>query len=273
MYGYQYLSRYHFCRPHLWKWILAHMVLFSFLISSPTSGQSIERIFSSANEAYFKGDFDSAIKQYEKLVQAGIRDPDVYFNLATAYARKGKYGKAILYFERCLKADPGDETAEAGLAACRTILGKRQAESKGEATVQTKPPLSTALLRPFSENLLAWLLLVFNIAFFSIIIAYRFIKIESVRIGLGIAAPLLVILLLLSGASLVEKSEMLKEGQTAVITQNSSIREGPDPRASIRAQAQEGQSARILDQEEKFVKVRLGNGQEGWMNRSDIEKI
>ncbi|MBN1656210.1 MAG: tetratricopeptide repeat protein [Deltaproteobacteria bacterium] len=244
------------------------------LLSSPASAQSLQRIFSSANEAYFRGDFASAAKDYEKIVQAGVRDADVYFNLATAYARAGEYGKAILFYERGLKAKPGDEAAEAGLAACRNLLGKREAEKQGEAVVQTRPPLSEALVRPFSENLLAGLLLLFDFAFFALLIALRLSERESLRIGLGIAAPLIGFLLILTVGGLLVKSEALKEGRAAiVINDEAAIREGPDPRAQARGKAQQGQSARIIKGEADYVRVRLSDGSEGWMKRSDVEAI
>jgi tetratricopeptide (TPR) repeat protein len=253
------------------RFMIAALLL---LVCAPVSAQSLERIFSSANEAYFKGDFASAVKNYEKIVQAGMRDPDVYFNLATAYARVEEYGKAILFFERTLKERPGDNAAEAGLAACRTLLGKRLAEKQGEAMVQTRPPLTDALVRPFSENLLAWLLLIFDLSFFIVLVARRLSERESLRIGLGIAAPLIGLLLIVTTAALLVKSEALKEGKAAIVLkEDASMREGPDPRAQARGKAYQGQAARILEGESDYVRVRLANGSEGWMEKADVEAI
>ncbi len=238
------------------------------------SAQSLERIFSKANEAYFQGDFSAAAEHYEKLIQAGVDDGDVYYNLATAYARAGQLGRAILFFERSARANPNDEAAEAGLAACRAALGKRRAERKGEATVQTRPPLSEALLRPLSENLLAWLLAVFVLGFFAVLIAMRLPQREPVRVGMAVTASLLLILLLSTGGALLVKSQALKEGRAAVVLrEEAALHEGPDPRAQVRGVALEGQRARILGREGRFVRVRLAGGSEGWMKQQDVGQI
>jgi len=255
------------------KSLLISVALLS-LHCSPVWAQSLQRIFSSANESYFQGDFTSAAKHYEKIVEAGVRDADVYFNLATTYARLGEYGKAILFFERSLRIEPGNDAAEAGLTACRNLLGKREADKAGEAVVQTRPPLSDALVRPFSENLLAWLVLLFDLAFFLLLIALRVLQREAWRIGLGVATSLLGFLLVITSGGLIVKSEILKQGQAAIVLKDDAwIREGPDPRAQTRGKAQQGQSARILERETDYVRVRLSGGSEGWMKRSDVEAI
>jgi len=72
-------------------------------------GQTLGAMFSGGNEAFFRGDFAAAIGHYEQLVDAGVRDPDVYFNLATAYARHHDLGHAILYFERASRLSSSDD--------------------------------------------------------------------------------------------------------------------------------------------------------------------
>ena len=51
-----------------------------------TGESSLTGIFESANVAASRGDHANAIASYGKLIEAGVHDPDVYFNLATSYA-------------------------------------------------------------------------------------------------------------------------------------------------------------------------------------------
>lgn len=242
--------------------------------SAQSPAQSLQRIFSAANEAYFRGEHAAAAEQYEALVRAGVKDPDVYYNLATARAQAGDLGKAILYFERALRLDPGDEAAEAALAACREALGGRVADRKGEAMVRARPPLSEALVRPFSDGLLAWLVLLFDLLFFGSLVALRFAVREPVRVGLGVAAPLFALLLLLSGAGLLVKSEAFEQGRAGVVlTDDAPLREGPDPRAKVRGRVLEGQDVRILGSERGYLRVRIAGGDEGWLKQGDAEAI
>jgi tetratricopeptide (TPR) repeat protein len=244
------------------------------LAAGTLQAQSLQNIFSRGNEAYFQGDYAGAVAQYRKLADAGVDDADVYYNLAAAHARNGELGRAVLYLERAIRINPRDEAAEAALSTCRSALGHNRAEKEGEATVQTRPPLSKALVRPFSENQLAWMVAVFDLAFFGVLVALRIVRRESRRIALGVAAPLLGLLLLAAGAGLAVKSEVLENGRAAIVLlERAELREGPDPRAQVRATAREGQPARILAREGAYLRVRLGGGAEGWMKQKAVEEI
>ncbi len=247
----------------------------SLCVIYPTaSAQSLQRVFSAANEAYFRGEHVAAADGYESLVTAGVNDPDVYYNLATAQAQAGRLGKAILYFERALRLNPADEAAEKALAACREALGRRLADRKGEALVKARPPLAEALLQPFSENALGWLVLIFDLLLFASLVALGFAARESLRVALGVAAPLFGLLLLISAAGLLVKSEAFEPGRAGVVlVDDAPLREGPDPRAKIRARVLEGQDVRILQGESGYLRVKTAGGDEGWLRQSDAEGI
>ena len=242
--------------------------------AAPARAQSIDRIFSAANEAYFHGDFQAAAQQYERLVEAGVQDADVYFNLGLAHARLGELGKAVLYFERSLWLRPGDDAVEQELAAARTELGRRQAERDGEATLQARPPLSEALVRPFSADLLAWLALGLDVTFFALLLLRKSSRNEPLRLGLAVAAPLVALMLLAAGAGLLIKTGTFREGKSAIVLRDQAeLREGPDRSAQVRALAREGESARTLRREGAFVHVRLPGGTRGWMSADDLATI
>jgi tetratricopeptide (TPR) repeat protein len=244
------------------------------MLSPHAKAQSIERIFSTANEAYFHGELAKATELYQRLLDAGVRDPDVYFNLATAHARQGHFGSALLDFERELWLEPGDDMAEQELSAVRSLLGRRRAEREGQATMQARPPLFEALVRPLSADLLAGLLLALDALLFGLLLARTRVKREAVRLGLAISLPLLGLLLLAAASGLLVKLEAFKEGSAAIVVRDGAeLREGPDPHAQVRAAAHEGQAARLLRREEGFAHVQLEGGERGWMNVKDIGAI
>jgi len=251
-------------------------VTFGASAAAPASAcaQSLERIFSAGNEAYFRGDFTSAVQHYERLVAAGVHDPDVYFNLATAHARVGRLGHAVLYFERCLWLRAGDELAEQGLQAARSGLGKRRAEREGEATLKTRPPLADALVARVSADALAWALLVFDLLFFAALHARSRARRDGLHLGLTIAAPLLALLALTAGAGLAFKTQVWAEGDAAIVLRDGAeLREGPDSHAQVRARAHEGEDARVLRREGSFARVALSQGAHGWINYKDLQRI
>ena len=246
-----------------------------FGFAQEASAQRAEDLFREGNEAYFAGDLDAAIERYEALVAAGVDDPDVRFNLGTSYARKGRFGAAILEMERVLWLRPGDEGAERSIAAARSALGRERADREGEATVETRPPLVEAIVSGLSEATLAWLLLLFEALLLGAWIGRRVIRAEAGRLALGIALPFAAVLTLLSLGGLLVKTGALSDGAPGIVTGRDrvALREGPDPRAEERGWAHEGERARLVDETQGFVRVELPGGRGGWVPEADVGAI
>ncbi len=253
----------------------ATMLVIGLVLAAPSvRAQALPDLFEQGNAAFFRGDYTTAIARYEALVDAGVDDPDVHYNLGTAYARAGRCGHAIAAFERSLKRSAGDDAAEANLQTCQAQLGRRRAQRDGEATVQTRPPWADAVLRGISIDVLAWIALVLNTLLFGVLIVRRWVRRDIVHTALAVSAWLLALCLGIAALSLAVKAEWFREGSAAIVVrEDAPLREGPDPRARTRAQGREGEPARIVQREGSFVRVRLLRGPEGWMQRADVGAI
>lgn len=241
------------------------------LLPGAARADSLEEIFERANAAYFRGDYDAAAAGYRRLVEVGVVDADVAYDLATAEARRGHYGEAIQFFERALWLRPGDDEARAGLEAARAALGGRRAQSEGEAEVDAGPPLSEAFFGGLSRDLWAGATVAFDLAFFAVLTALLFVRREHLRLGLGVAAPLLAVALAVSGAGLATTSGWLQEGEPAVVlAARAALREGPDPRAEERHRAREGQRAWVLERDGEWMRVRVPSVGRGWVEADQV---
>jgi tetratricopeptide (TPR) repeat protein len=226
--------------------------------------ESLEEIYARGNAAYFRGDFDAASREYGRLVSLGVVDPDVTYNLAASEARRGRYGAAILFFERTLVLAPGDDDAERALASVRGMLGRRRAASRGEAEVDSGS-VGDAIFGSVSPDMLAFVLLAFVLVLSAALSGLLFARNESVRLGLGIAAVLSGIGVLVFGSGLALRAGWLDEGEPAVVLEERvPLREGPDPRSGERHTALEGQRAWVLDRDRGWTLVRIAGVGEGW---------
>lgn len=250
------------------------IVAFVIAGASEAHAEALADVFRTANEAYFRGDFKLAVQNYQRLVDAGVRDADVYFNLAIASARADELGNAILNLERADRLRPGDDETNTALETARATLGKRLAQAKGEATIQAKPPMSEALVRSVHEDTLAVAVLVFDVLFFGLLLAYPRLRTDAQRNTSAVAAAACGVLLLISGTGLFLKRGGQTEGSPAVVLrEGAELREGPDRHARQRASAHEGVSARVLASDGSFVRVKIPGGAEGWMAQHDIGLI
>ena len=67
---------------------------------------SPEQLWDRANTAYVNGDYHAAAEIYEGILAQGLSSVKLYYNLANAYFKVGRYGKAILYYNRALRLAP-----------------------------------------------------------------------------------------------------------------------------------------------------------------------
>ncbi|MBW8776507.1 MAG: tetratricopeptide repeat protein, partial [Stenotrophomonas sp.] len=97
-------------------------------------------------EAYRKGDFATARKQFE-----GIDNDAGWYNLANTLAREGNYDDAIAAYDRALALHPGMADAVANRAVVDAAR-KRKQSGGGQGQDQQKPPQNGQQKQPQSPQ-------------------------------------------------------------------------------------------------------------------------
>lgn len=240
--------------------------------SRTTESSSLTEIFEMANLAASRGDHENAAMSYSKLIEAGVHDPDVYFNLATSFAQAGDYPRAIHNYELALLLRPNDNKASQNLRDAEKALEERRAELEGEATIQRSSSISDAVYGSVSEDALAYGLLIANLVFF---LALAWVAVGRQRRRWPY--PVLVasgLLLLTAALGLGTKAGLLRDGPRAVaLDDHLVLREGPDPRAQVRGEARGGDRAEVVARDRDFVRLRVVSGLEGWAPASGVGMI
>ncbi len=75
---------------------------------------------------YREGNFSEAVEAFERIVQSGIQNGQLFYNLGNAYLKKGDIGHAILYYERAALLIPNDPDLKFNLNYARTLVKDRQ---------------------------------------------------------------------------------------------------------------------------------------------------
>jgi tetratricopeptide (TPR) repeat protein len=85
---------------------------------SPAVAQSTAQ-FAKANQELARGDFKTAIADYEELCRSGQHAPNLFYNLGNAYFRQKDFGRAILNYERAVALERHHPEANANLSIAR----------------------------------------------------------------------------------------------------------------------------------------------------------
>lgn len=250
-------------------------VLAMVLVGASASAQPLQSIFERANTAASQGAYDEAIRDYLALIGAGTQDPDVHYNLATAWAQRGDYPRAIWQFEKALRLRPNDEQAARDLDTARRLLALQRTEAEGQADIRPPRPAPEAVFQRWSEDTLARVVLGANAVFFVALALWttRRGRRRGARAA-GLLAATAATVLIIGATGLAVKSGTFRQGDPAILLGDPvPLLEGPDPRARVRATGRGGDRAEILDREGNFVEVVIPGVSRGWAESRHIGPI
>ena len=99
----------------------SRFVIASLLILLVSNGlwAADENSSAKADQAYSEGRFEEAATAYQELVRSGRWNANLFYNLGNAYYRLGKFGQAIVNYERALALEPHHPEADANLRLAR----------------------------------------------------------------------------------------------------------------------------------------------------------
>jgi hypothetical protein len=246
--------------------ILALLALSLFRVEAGADIETASALFKKGNQSYEEGKFEQAIEEYEEILNLGIRDFRVFYNLGNAHFRQKQLGKAILNYRRALALRPRDEDAQANLSYIKLYTLDKIEEQKIN-------PLSTMLhsfLNLWSVDEFAVLTSVFYTLsmFFGILMLFRGPK-RYLRLGFVAVLVLMVIF----GSSLLAKIYYESVDHGVVIAAQVQIRSGPGDDYVLQVTGHEGLEFQLDGESEGWYRISLPNGIRGWIPRDAAEII
>lgn len=259
-------------------------------VQSAGAAAGMEGLFAEGNALYEKGDFDGAIRRYRALVDEGVEQAGLYYNLANAHYKAGELGRAVLNYERALRIAPRDRDARENLALLRSQLRDKQFVREQNRVVAavvwlhhnltTREMLALASTFYLLSCLLAIVFVFRDSAPVSAV--YRRLSVVSPGRLAGfsrsqdlLAAVVVAALLFVStGASAFGKWTRESRGVSAVVLDPEvPVYSGPMEDATLQFKVHEGTVLRIDDERKGWMRIELPGGLSGWTVASAVERI
>ena len=229
-----------------------------------------QQVFKEANAAYAAANYSLAVEKYEAILNEKVFSKELYYNLANSYYRLNKTGKAVLNYERALRLAPADGDIKNNLSIAKSRI------------VEDIEPISNVFIvrwwRILRGGMSADGWSVWGIMFLWVGIAgialwllstERLMKKRGFLTGV-VLIPLSILPFLLARDAQLESSI---DYMGVITATESPFRSSPDANAAPVAILHEGIKIQILDKIAQLVKVRLPNGEEGWVEEGAIERI
>lgn len=81
-----------------------------------------EKLFYAGNALYEKRDYAKAVDTYHEILEQGVENARLYYNMGNAFFKMGKLGYAILNYEKSKRLDPGDSDLRSNLEYARSLV-------------------------------------------------------------------------------------------------------------------------------------------------------
>ncbi|MEG2336610.1 MAG: tetratricopeptide repeat protein [Bacteroidales bacterium] len=275
-----------FSYPILWNapqkhvdrlWISSKILIFSvictfFLLSSlegKAETQDPSTLFQLGNTSYNQKNYTKAIEKYSQIEQSNLQSVALYRNLGNAYFRQGQYAKSILYYERALRLSPKNKDILHNLDVTRARLVD-QFEILPDFFLY-RWAQNFAFLLPYTLWTIG--ILIFWGLFLWFTSQYLVSKTYSKKkLYFKIATFCLFFGLLSFGSAWIYHSFQEKP-QAIIMRVNASVKTAPEADSKTKFIIHEGCKIDLEDQINSYYKIRISDGNTGWLAEDNFEKI
>jgi tetratricopeptide (TPR) repeat protein len=226
------------------------------------------------DSAEAKQGFSDAAAKYQLVVDAGIQNSQLYFNLGNAYLQSGQTGRAIANYRRTLRLDPTNQNARTNLAYAESLLKKSESATaipQGSTYSELAIVANGWLNRFVSPAAVLTIAIVSWIGFWAAI----GLRLCDVRVPWKTLAACALIVCAVAATSYAASCQSAARSEAIVISSDMALRTGDGKNFSTVAGAtlNEGQQIEWLKRRGDWVQVRTAQGQTGWMPDAAIELL
>ena len=238
-------------------------VVLNLLLLFPVQGtEDLRNLFVQANQAYRANQYQKAVAIYKRILSRGFESKELYYNLGNCYYRLNEIGEAILYYEKARKLDPGDPDVKYNL----DIANLRVVD-------QVKLPRRFVLFEwwdalKWHYSIFQLRNLVFSLYFLTVglLIAWLFVRRHRIRQTLLTLGVLLGILTIFwSYIFYLRISEVKNHREGVILTSSVTVLSEPEENSTDMFILHEGTKVFLDEQRGEWMKIRLPDGNSGWI--------
>jgi len=243
-------------------------VILLLLMLMPAAASAVTK--AEADSAYARGQFQQAVKDYEALLKQGV-STDLYYNLGNAYYRMDEIPRAVLNYERALLLSPGDRDVRFNLQMARS------------KTIDKITPESEMFFVTWYHSLVnltsvdGWARIALLSLTLAIVLALLYLFSSPVwlrKLGFFGALVLLVVFASANFFAYVQKQSFTARSGAIIMAPAITVKSTPASQGTDLFILHEGTKVEITDGAmSKWKRIRVADGQEGWVETSQLEVI
>jgi tetratricopeptide (TPR) repeat protein len=236
------------------------IILFIFVIQKGVSDTDNVSLYNIANEHYTRKEYQKALDLYLEIVERGVQNPLLYYNLANTYYKTGRLGHAVLYYEKALLLKPFDSDIKANLSFVERNLADRIRPLRDEALPMIFKKLSL-YLKPKITVTIEFLFFTLFIIFAQTFLFFPFLR-EKLKKPLITAGLLFVISL--TGV-LGQWAYIKNHPRGVIIAEAVEVKSSPITESETLFTLHNGTRFRLIEKRDEWIRLSIADGRQGWI--------
>ena len=225
-------------------------------------------IYNSANDLFTNKEYHEALELYRELINRGVQNPLLYYNLANTYYKIGDMGNAVLYFERALRLKPFDRDIRANLNHVRSGLEDKIRPLYDEGILRL-------LRRLFSFPNVKTIVYV-EIVLFSILIILllSFLFLPHARIRLKRSIIIIGVIYVVTLIGMISQFTYESKFPQGILLQKVvDVKSSPLVESETLFSLHEGAKFRLIENRGEWIRFSIQDGRQGWIMRESVAFI
>ncbi|MDR0941500.1 MAG: tetratricopeptide repeat protein [Bacteroidales bacterium] len=249
---------------------LFYTIALLFATITTFASENIDTLITRAETYYAQKQYDSALVSYLQVYDQNLQSADLFYNIGNTYFRLDDLGHSILWYERALLVNPKHHEARVNLE----FVNARQIDKVEVLPQGIVAQFFQKIYLFFNYTTWAVLSLVFLALFLAAVSGFLFaqtVNMKKLSFGVGIFA--LVIAVLSFTCTTAHKNFVEHNNEAIIVEPTIVIKNEPNKKATDLVTVHEGLKVHLVKTYGEWANVRLLDGKEGWVRKSDVEKI
>jgi len=246
-------------------------IIFLLCLLSFTLGYSQnETLFNEATELYNNGEYSKAIENYKQILENGKHSASLYFNLGNSYYKLNSIGPSIYYYEKALLLSPNDQEIKDNLRFAQNM----RLDAIEEVPTTEISKIYKSAVGLFSYDGWAYLAVALVFLFVLAYMAYYFLRPANQKRAAFISSIFSLIVGVVCILMAYLNYQQFKNNDPAIVfAKEVNVNSEPNVNSNSVFTIHEGTKVNILDELDDWKRIRIADGQTGWLLSDNIKSL
>ena len=221
-----------------------------------------DQLFEKANKAYNNSDYTSAITIYDSILTIGLESSELYYNLGNCHYKAQDWANAIWHYEKSLKLEKNDKTIQNLELANLKIIDR--IEDIPQLFYKKWWSSFISIFNTFSWQLISILIiwLALTIKILSQFTNYKKEHFLSILYSLALISFF---------ATYCSYERNITKKEAIIFSSSVVVNSAPSNNSIDLFSLHSGSKVLIIDNIGDWINIRIANGNEGWINHSEVK--